>query len=159
MSETNNILNKYIINQFNYADYRTMVEIFINLIETLEMKLDQSSSSIQLTSNYGMIFNGSDCKSTTSKIETFLIANYNTEYKIRGCMTKFVGAYNKLNNYEKEIFYYTFFKNTKDQIIIDTLGISNFDLNRVRKSAVIKFSLLLGFDKIINDVLSKEEKI
>lgn len=155
MSVQNNLLNKYIINQFNYSDYKTMVEIFINLIETLQMKLQENALGIKMTSNYNLAIPGHSSRNINSKIETFLIKNYNTEYKIKSCITKFVDAYNKLNYSEKIIFYYTFFKNYKDENILDELKLTSFDLNKIRKSAVIKFSLILGFDKLVDQVLCK----
>ena len=53
---------------------------------------------------------------------------------------------------EKKIFYNTFIDKSKDEFIISKFNLCSKELNKIRKSAVIKFSLYLGFDKIINQV-------
>lgn len=154
MNQKNDLLKNFIINQFNYASYRRLVEIFINLIQTLQISIGDYENGISITPKYEMDYSGFHGKIANSKIESFLIKDYDTEWKVKICIKKYTYAFNNLNDIEKEIFYKTFILDEKDEIIIAESNINNKDLNRVRKSAVIKFSLYLGFDKIINKVFN-----
>ena len=149
----NDYLKKYIVDQFDYLEYKKLVEIFINLIETLQITIGDYETGISITSNYELNYSGYSNKLSNSKIESFIIKDYNTECKAKICIKKFTIAFNRLNDNEKKIFYSTFIDKTKDEIIISEFNLCSKDLNKIRKSAVIKFSLYLGFDKIINQVL------
>lgn len=154
MNNKNDFLNKYIMDQFNYASYRRIVEIFINLIETLQLSIGDYETGISITSKYEMNYAGFHGKITSSKIESFLIKDYNTEWKAKSCIKKYTCAFNNLNDIEKVIFYKTFILKEKDDAIISSFNICNKELNKIRKSAVIKFSLFLGFDKIIHKLFN-----
>ena len=133
-------------------EYKKLVEIFINLIETLQITIGDYETGISITPNYELNYSGYSNKLSNSKIESFIIKDYNTECKAKICIKKFTIAFNRLNDNEKKIFYSTFIDKTKDEIIISEFNLCSKDLNKIRKSAVIKFSLYLGFDKIINQV-------
>ena len=152
MNNKNDFLNKYIMDQFNYASYRRIVEIFINLIETLQLSIGDYEMGISITPKYEMNYAGFHGKIAGSKIESFLIKDYNTEWKAKSCIKKYTCAFNNLNHMEKVIFYKTFILKEKDDAIISSFNICNKELNKIRKSAVIKFSLFLGFDKIIHKI-------
>ena len=153
MSNKNDFMNKYIVDQFNYPDYRKLIEIFINLIDTLQISIGDYESGISITPSYNMNYSGYSGKLTNSKIESFLIRDYNTELNAKACIKKYTNAFNKLNDQEKLIFYKTFIEDVKDEIILEECGMCSNDLNKIRKSAVIRFSLHLGFDKIIDKVI------
>lgn len=154
MDNKNDFLNKYIIDQFNYATYKKIVEIFINLINTLQISVGDYETGISITPKYEMDYAGFHGRVVNSKIESFLIRDYNTEWKAKSCIKKYTCAFNSLNKLEKVIFYKTFIIKEKDEIIMLDYRICNKELNKVRKSAVIKFSLYLGFDKIIDKVFN-----
>lgn len=154
MNNNNEILNKYIADQFDYGSYRKIVEIFINLIETLLLTIGDYETGISITPKYEMDYAGFHGKLTNSKIESFLIKDYNTEQKVKACIKKYTYAFNKLNDIEKQIFYKTFVIKEKDSILKEEYEICNNELNKIRKSAVIKFSLYLGFDKIIHKLFN-----
>ena len=153
MNNENDFLNKYIADQFDYTKYRKIVEIFINLIETLLMTIGDYENSIRITPKYEMDYTGFQGKLTSSKIESFLIKDYNTELKARACIKKFTYGFNKLNIFEKEIFYKTFISKEKDSTLKKEYKMCNNELNKIRKSAVIKFALYLGLDKLVNKIL------
>lgn len=148
----NDYLKKYIVDQFDYVSYKKLVEIFINLIETLQITIGDFETGISITPSYEMNYSGYSSKIPNSKIESFIIKDYNTECKAKICIKKFTVAFNRLNELEKKVFYNTFIDKNKDEIIISELNLCSKDLNKIRKSAVIKFSLYLGFDKIIKQV-------
>lgn len=150
--KNNDYLKKYIVDQFDYVSYKRLVEIFINLIETLQITIGDYETGISITPSYELNYSGYSSKLPNSKIESFIIRDYNTEVKAKACIKKFTIAFNKLNDLEKKIFYNTFIDKIKDELIISDFHICSKDLNKIRKSAVIKFSLYLGFDKIINQV-------
>ena len=104
MSNKNDFMNKYIVDQFNYPDYRKLIEIFINLIDTLQISIGDYESGISITPSYNMNYSGYSGKLTNSKIESFLIRDYNTELKAKACIKKYTNAFNKLNDQEKLIF-------------------------------------------------------
>lgn len=149
----NDYLKKYILDQFDYVSYKRLVEIFINLIETLQITVGDYETGISITPNYELNYNGYSSRVTSSKIESFIIKDYNTECKAKLCIKKFTIAFNRLNDLEKKIFYSTFIEKNKDELILSEFNLCSKELNKIRKSGVIKFSLYLGFDKIINQVI------
>ena len=67
---------------------------------------------------------------------------------MKECISKYLYAYKTLNEMEKKVFIKYFLENKSDyEIIIELDTYSNL-LNRIKKSAVVRFSLILGFDKL-----------
>ena len=156
MGDKNGLLTKYICNQFDYINLKKMVEIFLNMIKVLQMRLKENNNCFQITANYDLVCQGSsNVFLNTSKIESLMIKNYNTEEKIKECIDKFIYGYNQLNHEEKIVFYYTFFTLNTNDLLKDKLNISTSDIYLIRKSAVIKFSLILGLDSLTHIVLDK----
>ena len=144
--KNNDYLKQYIVEQFDYISYKKLVEIFINLIETLQITIGDYETGISITPNYELNYSSYSGKLPNSKIESFIIRDYNNECKAKACIKKFTIAFNKLNDMEKKIFYNTFIDKSKDEFIISKFNLCSKELNKIRKSAVIKFSLYLGFD-------------
>lgn len=142
----NDVLNDYVVKQFNYSKFREMVITFLSLIDVMKFMISDYNA-ITITPSYEMKCN---CfvGNTTSKIESFIIQQYNTEEKLKECLTKYSIAFNMLNEIEKKVFVKSFIEKLKDSITCMELDIHTVLLLKIRKSAVIKFALALGFDKI-----------
>ena len=106
-----------------------------------------------------MNYSGYSGKLTNSKIESFLIRDYNTELKAKACIKKYTNAFNKLNDQEKLIFYKTFIEDVKDEIILEECGMCSNDLNKMpAEKCQLLFRLLEvnSCDEIVKKELTDE---
>ena len=62
----NDYLKKYIVDQFDYLEYKKLVEIFINLIETLQITIGDYETGISITPNYELTYSGYSNKLSNS---------------------------------------------------------------------------------------------
>ena len=137
----------YIVNQFPIDKYVEMIFAFLSLIESFEKIIDNEDYYIRITPKYELKI-GSYQIPTSSKVESFIISKYDNEDKMKECISKYLYAYKTLNEMEKKVFIKYFLENKSDyEIIIELDTYSNL-LNRIKKSAVVRFSLILGFDKL-----------
>jgi ArpU family phage transcriptional regulator len=88
---------------------------------------------------------------TNSKIESFVIKKYDNKVKMEDCVLQYPMAFNELNEEERQVFLKTFVERKKDIEIIEELRIHSVKLNTIRKSAIVRFSIKLGFDKYVKN--------
>lgn len=139
----------FIIQQFNIHKFKKMIEVFLNLINNFQTYLASEEYTIKLTSNYEMRVGG-NLKPTTSTVETFLYSKYDTDEKKQQLLLKYKVAFNSLNEMERKIFTETFINNATNDEMADKFYICLNKVTFIKKSAIVKFSLRLGFDHFVN---------
>ena len=141
------LLNERFMMYHDDKTYKEMIEVFISLIRCLQMELGDINS-IKITQSYEMKFSDFTMP-IGSKILTFLIKDYDTEQKIKECISKYTIAYNNLSKVEKEIFNSLFFDSEDNVCYI----MHPRDYKVARKSTIVKFATSLGFHRIKDEFL------
>ena len=143
-------LDEFVVNQYPIEILKKIIfatlDIVDNFIITLGEESYLDSSSI---SNYEERL-GSFNSNPSSKIESIYINQLSTDSKMKEFILKYGNALNSLNSGEREVFVAAFIKGEDNISIQDELKICPIQLNIIKKSAIVRFSLKLGLDKFIN---------
>lgn len=142
----NNVLTDDVIKQFDYASIKKNIINFISSIDLLCFKLKKLEKP-KITPNYEIKYSFG-VPVANSKIESFVLNKIYLENQIEEIISKYVNAINSLNKMEREVFIKTYLYETKDEIICYEMNIIFHKLLQIRKSASIKFNLILDLDKI-----------
>ena len=116
--------------------------LIINVIEIVD-KYDSSS-----TARYDECV-GSHQFSTSSKIESMLIRMYSEEDKKRQFIDKYFKALESLEKLERKVIIYTFIDCLEYDEICEKLGLCSQTVSKIKKSAIVRFSIKLGLDKFV----------
>lgn len=152
--QKNELLEKDYIAYFDCDKLAKMIKIFISMIRGMELELG-NVESIKITSSYEMKYS-EFVKPSNSGIESFWINDYDTDQKLKECISMYTLAFNNLSLVEKEIFYKTFILKEKDNSLTLTTYYKiplQRDITYIRKSAIVKFSNSLRFNRIMDSVL------
>lgn len=149
MSRVKNVyLNDFVTNQFPLEKFKEMIIAYLNIVESFQLILGDKDYNINITQRYEMRLS-STRKPSNSKIESFIISKYDNKEKMEDCILKYPIAFNNLNDMERKVFTESILNNKKDIEVIDELGIYSNLLSLIKKSAIVRFSLSLGFDKFV----------
>ncbi len=142
---------KYFINQYNMKKIEELVKIFIDLVSTAQMILANKDYYIRITPSYEMRTNSYNPNmNCTSKVESFLINDYNTQEKQQSIIDRCVFAYNQLSNTEREFFKRFYYDGESRENIQKDMLLYNNSYDNIRKSCTLKFALILGLNNFIN---------
>lgn len=135
--------------QYPVDKLKGLITNVIDIVENFILELgDENKYNSSSTAKYELCM-GSHQFSTTSKIESMLIKIYNQEPKKREFIDKYFKALESLNSMEKKIFIATFINGSLYEEICEDNQLSTKTVNRIKKSAIIRFSLKLGLDKFV----------
>lgn len=146
------VLTDFMIKQFDVKKLEEIVKAFLELVETATLILDDKDYYIRITPTYEVELAGkSSVRNTCSKIETFMIYEYDSKDKLRDLIAKYPSAVEKLTKEEKELFIRCFINKEKKTYIQEAMILHQYQYDRLKKSAIIKFCVCLGLDKYINN--------
>ena len=135
--------------QYPIDELKGFIINVIDIVENFILELgDENKYNSSSTAKYEECM-GSHQFCTTSKIESMLIRLYDQEPKKREFIDKYFKALESLNIMEKKIFIATFIRCSLVEEICEDNQISSKTVNRIKKSAIIRFSLKLGLDKFV----------
>ena len=77
--------------------------------------------------------------------------NIDSKDKLRDLIVKYPSALEKLTKEEKELFIRCFMNKEKKTYIQEAMILHQYQYDRLKKSAIIKFCVFLGLDKYINN--------
>lgn len=117
------------------------------MTETAIIILSNEDYNIKITSSYEMKLSSRTKFSTTSRVESFLISKYDSDDKLKELLYKYSKAFNTMTKPERELFSKYFIKEEKKSIVMRDMGIYQYQFDPIKKSAVVKFCLVLGLDK------------
>ncbi len=145
------ILNKYVVDQYDMRKIEEVVRIFIDLVSTSQMILANKDYYIRITPSYEMRTNSyNSIMNCSSKIESFLINDYNTKEKQQEIIDKCVYAFNQLTIMEREFFKRYYYDGETREDIQKEMLLYNNVYNDIRKSCTLKFALILGLNNFVN---------
>lgn len=146
----NMFLSDFVVDQFPIDKFKELIFITVEIVEnfllTFEKGFNYDSSSI---ASYKEKY-GSSQRSTKSKIESIVIKNYDDEEVMSDFLNSYFTAYNILNYDEKKIFNATFIDNLSDSEIIEKYHTYSKFINKVRKSAIVRFCLCSGLINFVD---------
>lgn len=145
------LLSKFITNQFNIQKLEEITRAFIELIDTVVLMLSDSTYNIKITPTYEMKVTGySSVRNVSSKVESFVIQKYDTEEKLKELVYKYSKAFNEMTQVERELFTKIYINNEKKTYIMEEMNLYQYQFDPIKKSAIVKFCLILGLDKYID---------
>ncbi len=143
------ILSNFITKQYDISKLKKMIDLFLQLVESFQIMLNDKSYYIKYSSNYEIRVGGSR-QPTSSKIESFFIKEYNDTYKKEQLLLKYKCAVNTLSDIERQVFIETFVNKKHISNIRDELFSYNDKVILIKKSAIVKVSLSLGLDRFMD---------
>lgn len=142
-------LSEEVSKQYPIEKFKGLIINVIDIVENFILELgDENKYNSSSTAKYEECM-GSHQFSTSSKIESMLIRLYDQEPKKREFIDKYFKALESLNNMEKKIFIATFIRGSLVEEICEDNKLCTNTFNRIKKSAIIRFSLKLGLDKFV----------
>ena len=151
MRET--ILSDFITSQYNIRKLEEVTKTFLELIDTVILILADDSYNIKITPSYELKITGySNVCNVTSKVESFVIHKYDSEEKLKDLVYKYSKSFNNMSKTERELFTKIFINKEKKTYVMEEMGLYQYQFDPIKKSAVVKFCLVLGLDKYINAI-------
>lgn len=151
MRET--ILSDFITSQYNIRKLEEVTKTFLELIDTVILILADDSYNIKITPSYELKITGySSVRNVTSKVESFVIHKYDSEEKLKDLVYKYSKSFNNMSKVERELFTKIFINKEKKTYVMEEMGLYQYQFDPIKKSAVIKFCLVLGLDKYVNAI-------
>ena len=143
------LLSNFITEQYNIGKLEELIIAFFQLIDTVELKLADEDYYIKITQKYEMRFTGSPIVINSSKVESFLIEKYDTEEKLKELLFKCSKSFNCMSKQEREFFSKIYIKLEKKSTVIDEMSLHQYQYEQLKRSAIVKFCLVLGLDKFV----------
>lgn len=146
------ILSDFMVKQFDVKKLEEIIEAFLELIEMATLILNDKDYYIKITPNYEIVLSGkSTVRNVSSKIESFMIYKYDTQDKLKELILKYPNAVHMLSKEEQKIFVKCFINKEKKSFIQDEMLLHQYQYDKLKKSTVIKFCLILGLDKYVDN--------
>ena len=151
MRET--ILSDFITSQYNIRKLEEVTKTFLKLIDTVILILADDNYNIKITPSYELRITGySNVRNVTSKVESFVIHKYDSEEKLKDLVFKYSKSFNNMSKTERELFTKIFINKEKKTYVMEEMGLYQYQFDPIKKSAVVKFCLVLGLDKYVNAI-------
>lgn len=147
------LLSDFITSQYNIRKLEEVTKAFLELIDTVILILADDSYNIKITPSYELKITGySNVRNVSSKVESFIIHKYDSEEKLKDLVFKYSKSFNSMTKLERELFTKLFINKEKKTYIMQDMRLYQYQFDPIKKSAVVKFCLVLGLDKYINAI-------
>lgn len=147
------LLSDFITSQYNIRKLEEVTKAFLELIDTVILILADDSYNIKITPSYELKITGySNVRNVSSKVESFIIHKYDSEEKLKDLVFKYSKSFNSMTKLERELFTKLFINKEKKTYIMQDMVLYQYQFDPIKKSAVVKFCLVLGLDKYINAI-------
>lgn len=145
------LLSDFITSQYNIRKLEEVTKAFLELIDTVILILADDSYNIKITPSYELRITGySNVRNVSSKVESFIIHKYDSEEKLKDLVFKYSKSFNSMTKLERELFTKLFINKEKKTYIMQDMGLYQYQFDPIKKSAIVKFCLVLGLDKYTN---------
>ena len=142
-------LSEEVSKQYPIEKLKGLIINVIDIVENFILELgDENKYNSSSTAKYEECI-GSQQFSTSSKIESMLIKMYDEESKKRLFIDKYFKALESLDKLERKVIIYSFIDGITYEELCEKLELSTQTVNKIKKSAIVRFSLKLGLDKFI----------
>ena len=147
------LLSDFITSQYNIRKLEEVTKAFLELIDTVILILADDSYNIKITPSYELKITGySNVRNVSSKVESFIINKYDSEEKLKDLVFKYSKSFNSMTKLERELFTKLFINKETKTYIMQDMRLYQYQFDPIKKSAVVKFCLVLGLDKYINAI-------
>ena len=142
-------LSEEVSKQYPIEKFKGLIINVIDIVENFIIELgDENKYNSSSTARYEECV-GSHQFSTTSKIESMLIKIYDQEPNKRQFIDKYFKALESLDKTERRVIIYTFINCISYEEMCEKLELSTQTVNKIKKSAIVRFALKLGLDKFV----------
>lgn len=142
-------LSEEVSKQYPIEKFKGLIINVIDIVENFIIELgDENKYNSSSTARYEECV-GSHQFSTTSKIESMLIKIYDQEPKKRQFIDKYFKALESLDKTERRVIIYTFINCISYEEMCEKLELSTQTVNKIKKSAIVRFALKLGLDRFV----------
>lgn len=142
-------MSEKISRQYPIEKFKGLIINVIEIVENFIIELgDEDKYDSSSTARYDECI-GSHQFSTSSKIESMLIRMYSEEDKKRQFIDKYFKALESLEKLERKVIIYTFIDCLEYDEICEKLGLCSQTVSKIKKSAIVRFSIKLGLDKFV----------
>lgn len=142
-------MSEKISRQYPIEKFKGLIINVIEIVENFIIELgDEDKYDSSSTARYDECV-GSHQFSTSSKIESMLIRMYSEEDKKRQFIDKYFKALESLEKLERKVIIYTFIDCLEYDEICEKLGLCSQTVSKIKKSAIVRFSIKLGLDKFV----------
>ena len=142
-------LSEEVSKQYPIEKFKGLIINVIDIVENFIIELgDENNYNSSSTARYEECV-GSHQFSTTSKIESMLIKIYDQEPKKRQFIDKYFKALESLDKTERRVIIYTFINCISYEEMCEKLELSTQTVNKIKKSAIVRFALKLGLDRFV----------
>lgn len=133
--------------RINYVKTKDAVQNFMEDYEFLRFRFNVDSLPT-MTQQFMLVCPGNAMPRVTSSTERIALKNIELEEKLQDYIEKITGAYNRLNEEEREYLSHKFFSNQKlcDDDIQYKMGLGYRVFVNLKKAAYKKFALGLGIE-------------
>lgn len=142
-------MSEKISRQYPIEKFKGLIINVIEIVENFIIELgDEDKYDSSSTAKYDECI-GTHQFSTSSKIESMLIRMYSEEDKKRQFIDKYFKALESLEKLERKVIIYTFIDCLEYDEICEKLGLCSQTVSKIKKSAIVRFSIKLGLDKFV----------
>ena len=142
-------LSEEVSKQYPIEKLKGLIINVIDIVENFILELgDENKYNSSSTAKYEECI-GFQQFNTSSKIESMLIKMYDEEFKKRLFIDKYFKALESLDKLERKVIIYSFIDGITYEELCEKLELSTQTVNKIKKSAIVRFSLKLGLDKFI----------
>ena len=142
-------MSEKISRQYPIEKFKGLIINVIEIVENFIIELgDEDKYDSSSTARYDECI-GSHQFSTSSKIESMLIRMYSEEDKKRQFIDKYFKALESLEKLERKVIIYTFIDCLEYDEVCEKLGLCSQTVSKIKKSAIVRFSIKLGLDKFV----------
>ena len=136
-------MSEKISRQYPIEKFKGLIINVIEIVENFIIELgDEDKYDSSSTAKYDECI-GLHQFSTSSKIESMLIRMYSEEDKKRQFIDKYFKALESLEKLERKVIIYTFIDCLEYDEICEKLGLCSQTVSKIKKSAIVRFSIKL----------------
>lgn len=143
-------LSPMVVNQYPLEELKELIFATLDIVENYLISLNYDNV-LDLTSHnkYKELIGGFAKGFNPNKIISLIIKVNETKSKMEDFLNSYYYAIQTLEPLEREVFIYSFIKRYDSLEILEKLKLHSVQLTEIRKSAIVRFSLRLGLDKLL----------
>ena len=143
-------LSEFVSKQYPIEIFKTIIFVVLDIIDNFIIALEEDAYiSTSSTKNYEDRV-GKFQRNCSSKIESLTISKMKRDEDMKKFIQRYGYSLAQLNNEERKVFVSTFIDRLDSLSILSKYKMHSSQLNVIRKSAIVKFSLCLGLNNFVH---------
>lgn len=152
----NEYLSEFVTNQYPLEIFKEMIFIILDMVEMFNEELSDITQNQRLTQSYETHSN-SPCGSFNSQIETIVIGQYDTWQKKQEFINRYNNVLSSLLPLEYDVFQCIYINGFDNLVAMEELSLYSNQLNKIKKSATVRFCQRLGLEKFTSIFTSDKQ--